>query len=103
VSWGALYTIGSGQVAIYVVYVVIWIASILRGAVRMSHRQPGLDGRHRDADGRIERKHGNTLVGTLRETYGASFAPDFRSDAKLSTVLQRTGHSSLAHFMKKGG
>jgi hypothetical protein len=69
----------------------------------MSHRQPGLDRRHRGADGRIERKHANTLVGTLRETYGESFAPDFRSDAKLSTVLQRTGDSSLTHFMKKGG
>lgn len=69
----------------------------------MSHKQPGLDERHRDVDGRIERKHGNTLVGTLRETYGDNFASDFRSDAKLSTVLQRTCHSSLTHFVKKGG
>ena len=58
--------------------------------LNMSHKQPGLDGRHRDADGRIERKHGNTLVGTLRDKYGQEFAPGFRSDAKLSTVLERT-------------
>jgi hypothetical protein len=69
----------------------------------MSHKQPGLDRRHRDADGRIERKHGNTLLGTLRETYRKSFAADFRADAKLSTVLQRTGYSSLTRLVNKGG
>jgi hypothetical protein len=26
--------------------------------------------RHRDKNGEISRKHGNTLVGTLRKTYG---------------------------------
>jgi hypothetical protein len=36
-------------------------------------QQPGLDQRHRDKDGTIARKHGNTLIRTLRETYGASF------------------------------
>lgn len=66
----------------------------------MSHRQPGLDGRHRDLDGRIERKHGNTRVGTLRGTY-QGFAQDFRSDAKLSTVLRETGSSSLSKFLKR--
>lgn len=53
--------------------------------------QPGLDGRHRDANGQIDRKHGNTLVGTLRQTYGKDFAAGTRSDAKLSTVLERSG------------
>ena len=32
--------------------------------------QPGLDGRHRDKDGEISKKHGNTLIGTLPETRG---------------------------------
>ncbi len=68
----------------------------------MSHKQPGLDGRHRDADGQIERKHGNTRVGTLRETYGDDFALGFRSDAKLSTVLRETESKSLSGFLKKG-
>jgi hypothetical protein len=34
-------------------------------------QQPGLDNRHRDKDGTIARKHGNTLIRTLRETYEA--------------------------------
>jgi len=64
-------------------------------------KQPGLDGRHRDVDGRISQKHGNTLVGTLRETYGDDFAQGIRSDAKLSTVLERTGAASLSELLKK--
>jgi hypothetical protein len=66
----------------------------------MSHRQPGLDGRHRDVDGQIERKHGNTLVRTLRQTYGDAFALGVRSDAKLSTVLRETGADSLSALLK---
>jgi hypothetical protein len=67
----------------------------------MAHDQPGLDGRHRDANGQIDRKHGNTRIGTLRDTYGESFAPGFRSDAKLSTVLSRTGNRSLSELLKR--
>jgi hypothetical protein len=66
----------------------------------MSHDQPGPDGRHRDADGRISQKHGNTLIGTLRETYGDGFAPGIRSDMKLSTLLEREGVDSLSQFLK---
>ena len=62
--------------------------------------QPGLDGRHRDVSGQIDRKHGNILVGTLRETYGADFAAGIRRDAKLSTVLERTGAASLGQYLK---
>ncbi len=32
--------------------------------------KPGLDGRHRNKDGEISGKHGNTLVRTLRKVYG---------------------------------
>ena len=67
----------------------------------MSRKQLGLDGRHRDADGRISQKHGNTLVGTLRETYGQDFAAGVRSDAKLSTILEREGVDSLSQLLKK--
>ena len=63
--------------------------------------QPGLDGRHRDANGQINRKHGNTLVGTLRDAYGPGFAAGTRSDAKLSTVLDRSGSESLSQFLKE--
>jgi hypothetical protein len=38
--------------------------------------QHGLDQRHRDKDGTIARKHGNTLIGTLRRTYGENFADE---------------------------
>ncbi len=65
------------------------------------NRRPGLDGRHRDQDGRISEKHGNTRVDTLRETYGEEFAGDFRGDAHLRTVLNRTGAQSLSELVKK--
>lgn len=65
------------------------------------HPQPGLDARHRDADGRISQKHGNTRIGTLREAYGEDFAADCRSDMKLSTLLERTGAPSLSQYLKK--
>lgn len=64
-------------------------------------RRLGIDERHRDEDGRISEKHGNTRVGTLRETYGDSFAAGRRSDMKLSTLLQRTGAGSLSQIVKK--
>lgn len=63
-------------------------------------KQPGLDGRHRDTDGRIDLKHSNTLVGTLRKTYGEDFAPGIRSDAKLRTVLERSGADTLSDYLK---
>jgi hypothetical protein len=64
----------------------------------MSDDEPSLDGRRRDADGRISQKYGNTLVGTLRETYGDGFAP---GDTKLSTILDREGVTSLSQYLKK--
>ena len=68
----------------------------------MSKRlQPGLDGRHRDKNGQIDRKHGNTRIGTLRETYGDNFAADWRSDTKLSTLLRETGAASLRQYLEK--
>lgn len=65
------------------------------------HSQPGLDGRHRDMNGQIDRKHGNTQVGTLRQTYGDSFALGQRSDMKLSRLLREKGLSSLSQYLKK--
>jgi hypothetical protein len=32
-----------------------------------------IDTRHRDENGEISRKHGNTLIRTLRKTYGPGF------------------------------
>jgi hypothetical protein len=61
----------------------------------------GLDGRHRDQNGQIERKKGNTKLGTLREEYGEDLAPGIRSDAKLENVLDRLGYDSLSELLRR--
>jgi hypothetical protein len=60
-----------------------------------------LDGRHRDKTGRIDKKHGNTLVGTLRKTYGEHFAKGRRSTLMLKTLLKETGTESLHGYLAK--
>ena len=64
------------------------------------HCNHGLDDRCRDADGEIRRKRSDTLVRTLQEEYGDAFAEDFRSDAKLGTVLRETNSTSLSDYLK---
>jgi IrrE N-terminal-like domain len=64
-------------------------------------KQPGLDGRHRDANGEIRHKNGNTRVDTLRETYGPDFAKDYRGDMKLETLLDRSHSTSLSEYLKR--
>ena len=54
-------------------------------------KQPGLDQRHRDQNGEISRKHGNTLVGTLRRTHGSDFEGD--SDVSQNERQLPTGRS----------
>ncbi len=66
------------------------------------HYPTGLDGRMRDTDGEIRKKRSDTLVRTLREEYGEGFAKDYRSDAKLGTVLEREGVATLDELLKKG-
>ena len=61
--------------------------------------QPGLDGRHRNRDGEISRKHGNTRVSTLRLIYGRQFAPGFPDDAELADVLHALDRSSLSQLV----
>ncbi|MGY4305199.1 hypothetical protein ACVIJ6_002442 [Bradyrhizobium sp. USDA 4369] len=60
----------------------------------------GLDDRCRDQDGEIRRKRGDTLVGTLRKTYGTAFAPGVRSDMRLDTLRDRMGAASLSKIIK---
>jgi hypothetical protein len=50
--------------------------------------EPGLNGRHRDRNGELSRKHGNTLVGTLRKIYGPSFAV---GQPEMAKTLRRSG------------
>ncbi len=64
--------------------------------------ESGLDGRHRDKDGEISKKHGNTLVRTLRTIYGASFAHGFADTDTLKTVLEKEpAHTSLTQLRKE--
>lgn len=56
--------------------------------------------RHRDKNGEIGRKHGNTLVGTLRKTYGGSFALGCRDDEKLGDVLPKMDEYSLNGLLR---
>ena len=62
-------------------------------------QQPGLHGRHRDKNGEISRKHGNTLVSTLRKIYGPSFAPGAAPHEKLSDVLAEVDEPSLSKLV----
>jgi hypothetical protein len=63
-------------------------------------KQSGLDGRHRDNDGEIHRKMGNTRIESLRKTYGEDFARGWRSDKKLENLLDDTGAKSLTDFRR---
>lgn len=68
-------------------------------------KEPGLDNRHRDKNGEISKKHGNTLVRTLRKIYGLTFAAGQPETAKLSDVLaslNETSLSQLVHDHKNG-
>ena len=76
----------------------------LRGLVQQGSDQmarKGLDGRHRDTTGRIDKKHGNTRVGSLRKTYGEHFAKGRRKDMMLKTLLAETGTESLHAYLRK--
>jgi len=56
--------------------------------------------RHRDKNGEIGRKHGNTLIRTLRKTYGPGFASGCADDAKLSDVLSKLDDITLRHLIR---
>jgi hypothetical protein len=60
-----------------------------------SMSKPGLDHRHRNKDGEISHKHGNTLVRTLRKIYGQNFAAGYPDSEKLSEVLLQLNETSL--------
>jgi hypothetical protein len=62
-------------------------------------KQPGLDHRHRDKNGEISKKHGNTLISTLRKEHGDNFAPGISGTAKLSEVLEKLDEPSLSKLI----
>jgi len=61
----------------------------------------GLDDRCRDLDGEIRQKRGDTLVRTLRQTYGPEFAPGVRGDTRLDTLRERADGASLTDIVKR--
>ena len=58
-----------------------------------------VDTRHRGKWGEI-RKHGNTLIGTLRKTYGPAFVKGSTEDEQLSDILATLGEPSLSHLIR---
>ena len=67
----------------------------------MARGRRGLDRRHRDRGGRIEKKHGNTRVGSLRKEYGPKFAKGRRKDIMLKSLLKETGLASLHEYLRR--
>jgi len=54
--------------------------------------------RNRTKGGRISQKRGDTLVKTIEKKYKVDL--DHQPDAKLSTILKKTGASSLSQLIK---
>ncbi len=52
-------------------------------------KQPGLDGRHRDKDGKIDLKHGNTKNKNLPNPI-----PGFGAETTLKKMRDKTGETS---------
>jgi hypothetical protein len=65
-----------------------------------SMSKAGLDNRHRNTDGEISGKHGNTLIRTLRKIYGQSFAAGYPETEKLSEVLLKLNETSLSQLRR---
>jgi len=59
----------------------------------------GLDGRHRDKDGRISEKHGNTKMKTLKQDHPE--LKHFGNEDTLRTVKDRQGVDTLSELLKK--
>src|SRR5215813_7310080 len=68
------------------------------GTVQESYPM-AINTRHRDKSGEIGRKHGNTLLRTLRKTYGQSFAEGCSDNEKLSDVLHKLDEPSLTRLI----
>jgi hypothetical protein len=76
------------------------VDAVGRGTRESSMNKPGLDNRHRNKDGEISAKHGNTLIRTLRKVYGPSFAAGYPETEKLSEVLVHLNETSLSQLRR---
>jgi hypothetical protein len=71
-------------------------ASTMEGSMSKA----SLDNRHRNKDGEIGHKHGNTLIRTLRKVYGQSFAAGYPETEKLGEVLLQLNETSLSQLRR---
>jgi hypothetical protein len=76
------------------------VSATKRNGSMTKHCNNGLDDRCRDQDGEIRQKRGDTLVGTLRKTYGRDFAQGVRSDMRLDTLRDRMGGATLSKIIR---
>lgn len=58
----------------------------------------GLDGRHRNEDGRIERKRGDTKIGTIKDQYPE--LKNFPNDATLGELRDQFHVDSLDALLR---
>ena len=63
--------------------------------------QVSVDRHHRNKNGRLARKYGNTYIRTLRVRYGAEFAPGERAERKLIDVLYHLDDQSLSRLIEE--
>lgn len=71
-----------------------------RSANMPRHFPKGLDDRMRDKDGEIRHKRRDTLVRTIREEI-PNFAPKYRGDTKLGTVLDDAKCETLDQYLRQ--
>jgi hypothetical protein len=64
------------------------------------HLSRGLDNRTR-VHGEIHKKRKDTMVKTLRKTYGEHFASGYKPDTTLGEVLKKEKVDSLHHLLQK--
>jgi hypothetical protein len=74
--------------------------AVARDPMESTMSKTGLDNRHRNHDGEISHKHGNTLVATLRKIYGQSFAAGHPETKTLSEVLIQLNETSLSQLRR---
>jgi hypothetical protein len=70
------------------------------GRTESSMSKAGLDNRHRNKDGEISAKHGNTLIRTLRKVYGQNFAAGYPETERLSEALLKLNETSLSQLRR---
>jgi hypothetical protein len=66
-----------------------------------SMSKAGRDNRHRNKDGEISGKYGNTPVRTLRKIYGQGFAAGYPETAQLSAVMLQFNETLLSQLRRE--